>query len=84
MWYLIVSIPDLCTITYFDSDFFPECKSKSISGCFTHQARIFDVKCFSAYCGYILVDSKSGESLMPNDLIALGFSMMFLHDDTLH
>ena len=57
----------------FDSDFFPECKSKSISGCFIHQARIFGVKCFSIFCGLIFVDSKSGEILMPNDLIALGF-----------
>ena len=31
----------------FDSDFFPECKSKSISGGFMHQAGIFGVKCFS-------------------------------------
>ena len=57
----------------FDSDFFPECKSKSISGCFIHQARIFGVKCFSIFCGLIFVDSKSGEILMPNDLTALGF-----------
>ena len=57
----------------FDSDFFPECKSKSISGVFIHQAGIFGVKCFSIFCGLILADSKSGEILMPNDLIALGF-----------
>ena len=53
--------------------FFSECKSKSISGGFIHQAGIFGVKCFSIFCGLILVDSKSGEILMPNDLIALGF-----------
>ena len=53
---------------------FPECKSKSISGCFTHQAGIFGVNVYSTFCGLILVDSKSGEILMPNDLIALGFS----------
>ena len=53
--------------------FFPECKSKSNSGCFIHQAGIFGVKCFSIFYGLILVDSKSGEILMPNDLIALGF-----------
>ena len=53
--------------------FFPECKSKSMSGCFTHQAGIFGVKCLSIFCGLILADSKSGEILMPNDLIALGF-----------
>ena len=29
---------------------------------------------FSTFCGLILADSKSGEILMPNDLIALGFS----------
>ena len=52
---------------------FPECKSKSMSGCFTHQAGIFGVKCFSTFCGLILAASKSGEILMPNDLIALGF-----------
>ena len=57
----------------FDSDFSPECKSKSISGCFIHQAGIFGVKCFSILCGLILADSKMGEILMPNDLIALGF-----------
>ena len=57
----------------FDSDFFPECKSKRISGGFIHQAGIFGVKCFSIFCGLILADSKSGEILMPNDLIALGF-----------
>ena len=51
----------------FDSDFFPECKSKSISGGFIHQAGIFGVKCFSIFCGLILADSKSGEILMPND-----------------
>ena len=44
-----------------------------MSGCFTHQAGIFGVKCFSIFCGLILVASKSGEILMPNDLIALGF-----------
>ena len=33
----------------FDSDFLPECKSKSISGGFIHQAGIFGVKCFSIY-----------------------------------
>ena len=46
---------------------------KSISGGFIHQAGIFGVKCFSIFCGLILADSKSGEILMPNDLIALGF-----------
>ena len=51
----------------FDSDFFPECKSKSISGGFIHQAGIFGVKCFSIFCGLILADFKSGEILMPND-----------------
>ena len=51
----------------FASDFFTECKSKCISGGFIHQAGIFGVKCL------ILADSKSGEILMPNDLIALGF-----------
>ena len=50
-----------------------EGKSKSISGCFTHQAGIFGVKCFSTFCGLILADSKSDEILMSNDLIALGF-----------
>ena len=53
--------------------FFHECKSKRISGCFTHQAGIFGVNCFSTCCGFILVDCKSGETLIPNDLIALGF-----------
>ena len=53
-------------------NFFTECKSKSIKGCFTHQAGIFGAKCVSTCCGLILVDSKSGEILMPNDLIALG------------
>ena len=48
--------------------FFPACKSKSIVGCFTHQAGMFGVKCFSKCCGLILVDSKSCEILMPNDL----------------
>ena len=57
----------------FDSDFFPEYKSKSMSSCFIPQAGIFGVKCFSMFCGLILADSKSGEILMPNDLIALGF-----------
>ena len=57
----------------FDSDFFSECKSKSISGGFIHQAGIFGVKCFSIFCGLILADYKSDEILMPNDLIALGF-----------
>ena len=49
----------------FDSDFFLECKSKSISGSFTHQDGIFGVKCFSTFCGLILAASKSGEILMP-------------------
>ena len=40
---------------------------------FIHQAGIFGVKCFSIFCGLILTDSRSGEILMPNDLIALGF-----------
>ena len=54
--------------------FFPECIiSKSISGGFIHQAEIFGVKCFSIFCDLILADFKSGEILMPNDLIALGF-----------
>ena len=57
----------------FDSDVFPECKSKRISDGFIHQAGMFGVKCFSIFCGLILADSKSGEILMPNDLIALGF-----------
>ena len=52
---------------------FPECKSKSISGCFIHQDGIFGVKCFSTYSGLILVDAKSGEILMSNDIIALCF-----------
>ena len=56
----------------FDSDIFPECKLKSILGCFIHQAGIFGVKCFSTFCGLILADSKSGGILMTNDLIALG------------
>ena len=34
---------------------------------------IFCVECFSIFCGLILADSKSGEILMPNDLIVLGF-----------
>ena len=51
----------------FDSDFFPVCQSKSISGCFIHQAGIFGVKCFSIFCGLILVDSKSGEILMEGE-----------------
>ena len=70
----------------FDSDFFQECKSKSISGCFIHQAGIFGVKCFSTFCGLILADSKSGEILMPNDFIALGFclykSILFSGNET--
>ena len=57
----------------FDINFFLECKSKSISGSFIHQAGMFDVKYFSIFCSLILADSKSGEILMPNDLIALGF-----------
>ena len=44
-----------------------------MSGCFTHQAGIFGVKCFSTFCGLILAAFKSGEILVPNDLIALGF-----------
>ena len=43
----------------FDSDFFPECKSKSISGGFIHQAGTFGVKCFSIFCALILADSNS-------------------------
>ena len=57
----------------FVSDFSPECKSKSISGGFIHQGGIFGEKCFSLFYGLIFADSKSGEILMPNDLIALGF-----------
>ena len=55
--------------------FFPECKLKSISGWFIHQAGIVGVKYFSTFCDLILVDSKGGEILMPNDLIALGFCL---------
>ena len=57
----------------FVSDVFAECKSKRISGGFIHQAGIFGVKCFSIFYDLILADSKSGEILMPNNLIALGF-----------
>ena len=57
----------------FDLDFFPECISKSISGCFIHQAGIFGVKCFFDILYLILADSKSGEILMPNDLIVFTF-----------
>ena len=32
---------------------------------------------FSTFYGLILADSKSGEILMPNDLIALGFSSIY-------
>ena len=56
-----------------DSDFFPECKSKSISGCFIHQPGILGVKCFQHFFCLILAVSKSGKILMPNDLIVLGF-----------
>ena len=35
--------------------------------------QIFSPECFSIFCGLILAVSKSGEVLMPNDLIALGF-----------
>ena len=49
-----------------------ECKSKSISGCFRHQAEMFGVNYFSIICGMILVDSKSDEILMLNDLIDVG------------
>ena len=51
---------------------FSQSKSKIISGGFIHQAGIFGEKCFSIFCRLILADSKSGEILMPNDLIALG------------
>ena len=64
----------------FDSDFFPKCKLKSISGGFTHQSGIFGVKCFSIFCGLILAASKSGEILMPKDLIALGFVHINQHN----
>ena len=57
----------------FDSDFFTECKSKSISGLFKHQAKILCVKRFSIYCGLILADYKRYKILMPNDIIDLGF-----------
>ena len=52
--------------------FFLECNSKSISGCFRHQAGLFGVNCFSIICGMILVDSKSDEILLLNDVIDLG------------
>ena len=38
------------------------------------------VKCFSIFCGLILADSKSGEILIPNDLIALGFVHINQHN----
>ena len=53
----------------FDSDFFPECKSKSISGGFIHQAGIFGVKCFSIFCGLILADSKSDTRVTHSHLL---------------
>ena len=44
-----------------------------MSGCFTYQAGIFGEKngFFLTFCG--LIWAASGEILMPNDLIALGF-----------
>ena len=63
---LLISSFNMCG---FNSDFLSESKSKSILGCSTHQAGIFGVKCFSIFCGLILADLKSGEILMPNDLI---------------
>ena len=57
----------------FVSDYFPECKLKSISGCLKHQAGMFGVKCPSISLGLILADCKI---LMPNDLIALRFLMI--------
>ena len=49
-----------------------ECKSKSISGCFRQQTGLFGVNYFSIICGMILVDSKSDEILMLNDVKDLG------------
>ena len=57
----------------FDLDFFPECKSKRISGCYTHQAGIFGVQCFSTVCGLVFADFRSCEILMPNYLKDIAF-----------
>ena len=57
----------------FDSDFSRNVNQKVFSGGFIHQAGIFGITCFSIFCGLILADSKSGEILMPKNLIALGF-----------
>ena len=62
----------------FDLDFFPKCKSKSISGGFIHQAGIFGVKCFSIFCGLILANSKSGEILMPNPMESISLNSFVL------
>ena len=39
----------------------------SIPGLSEHQAGMFGVKCLSIFCGLMFADSKSGETLMPND-----------------
>ena len=46
---------------------------ETLSGCFKHQAGKFGLKFFSIFCDLIFADSKSGKTLMPNDLIDLGF-----------
>ena len=52
--------------------FSPNVNQKVFNVVSYNQAGIFGVF-FSIFCGSILADSKSGEILMPNDLIALGF-----------
>ena len=67
MWYLIVSIPDLCTITYFASDFLPECKSKISFGLFIHHAGTFGVKVLSMFLKFMFADSRTGKVLTLKD-----------------
>ena len=56
----------------FDSDFSRNVNQKVFQAV-SYTKLEYGVKCFSIFCGLILADSKSGEILMPNALIALGF-----------
>ena len=53
----------------FESDFVPECKSKSTSGCFKKHAGMFGLKCFIIifFLCLILEDFKKGIILTIHD-----------------
>ena len=57
----------------FDSDFSWNVNQKVFQVVSYTKLEYLVLNVFSIFCGLVLTDFKSGEILMPNDLIALGF-----------